>query len=194
MNALTTRQQGFIWLALALLMAATRGQHWGWFNPPSASWAVFFLGGILLGKARYFFAYLLLAAGLDISLVNFKEGITQWCVSSAYWALLPAYGSLWLGGRLYRHWQQNNWNTLAVLVACGAVSALVAYVWSGGGFYFASGRYAEPTLIGFAERIAFYYPRHLSNLAIYTGLATALYVIVMSTNKNSADEGVEQRG
>ena len=45
---LTPRTQLLIGLALALLMAMTRGQHFATLNLPSASWAVFFLAGVLL--------------------------------------------------------------------------------------------------------------------------------------------------
>ena len=49
---LSTRNQLLIGLALAVLMAITRGHHFATVNLPSASWAVFFLAGVLL-KPRW---------------------------------------------------------------------------------------------------------------------------------------------
>ncbi len=171
---LTPRTQLLIGLALALLMAMTRGQHFSTLNLPSASWAVFFLAGVLL-KPRWVFAGLFVEASLlDFAAIQWA-GVSAWCMSPAYWMLLPAYASLWLGGRLYAGWQRDRASSLALLAATVAVSALVCYLFSGGGFLFFSGRYPEPTLALLAERIGLYYPRYLGSLALYVGLAALLY-------------------
>ncbi|MHA6493920.1 hypothetical protein ACX0MV_11830 [Pseudomonas borbori] len=172
---LTPRTQLLLGLALAALMAMTRGQHFATVNLPSASWAVFFLAGVLL-KPRWVFPALFIEASLlDFAAIQWA-GVSDWCMSPAYWMLVPAYGSLWLGGRLYARWHRDQPGSLLLLAAVVAVSALVCYLFSGGGFLFFSGRYPEPSLAVLAERIAVYYPRYLGNLALYVGLATLLYV------------------
>ena len=98
------RTQVVIGAALALLMLCTRGQHFASVHAlPSASWAVFFLAGALL-RTRWMFAGLFALASL-LDWGSYAAGtISDWCLSPAYWALLPAYGTLWLAGRLYaRH-------------------------------------------------------------------------------------------
>ncbi len=67
-------------------------------------------------------------------------------------------------------------------------AAFVAYLFSGGGFYFFSGRYPEPTLAGFLARIAQYVPRHLGNLAFYVGTALVLHVGILSALRLRARE------
>lgn len=172
---LSPRTQLLIGIALAALMAMTRGQHFATLNLPSASWAVFLLAGVLL-KPRWVFPALFIEASmLDFAAIQWA-GVSDWCMSPAYWMLVPAYGSLWLGGRLYAGWHSDRLSSLALLAATVAVSALVCYLFSGGGFLFFSGRYPEPTLALLAERIAFYYPRYLGSLALYVGLAALLYV------------------
>ena len=57
-----------------------------------------------------------------------------------------------------------------------AISALVCQLFSSGGFYFFSGRYESPTLLGMFERIGHYYPQYLSTLALYLGIAVVLYI------------------
>ena len=46
MIKLSPRAQLAVGIALAVLMAMTRGQHFASVNLPSASWAVFFLAGV----------------------------------------------------------------------------------------------------------------------------------------------------
>lgn len=172
---LSPRNQLLIGIALAALMAMTRGQHFATVNLPSASWAVFFLAGVLL-KPRWVFPALFVQASLlDMAAVQWA-GVSDWCMSPAYWLLVPAYGSLWLGGRLYASLHRHELINLLLLAAIVSVSAFVCYLFSGGGFLFFSGRYPDPSLMQLGDRIAIYYPRNLANLALYIGTATVLYV------------------
>ena len=175
MLKLCPRTQLVAGLALALLMAMTRGQHFATLNLPSASWAVFFLAGALLRPRWLFPALFIEASLLDFAAVRWG-GVSDWCLSPAYWMLLPAYGSLWLGGRLYARWHREHLSSLALLMATVMVAALVCYLFSGGGFLYFSGRYPEPSLALLAERIGVYCPRYLASLALYVGLATLFYV------------------
>lgn len=165
-------------IALAMLMICTRGQHVVSVNAlPSASWPVFFLAGLMLRPAWIFGALFALASLLDFG--SLATGtIGQWCVSPAYWALLPAYGSLWLAGRLHARRHAPDLAGLARLALVLMVTTLVAYVFSGGGFYVFSGHYPAPTLAGFGERIVHYYPQKLGTLAGYVGVGVALHALV----------------
>ena len=176
MHALSTRAQLAIGIALILLMAMTRGQHFASVqNLPSASWSIFFLAGFYL-RPRWMFV-LLFAEASVLDFGSLASGsISDWCLSPAYWALVPAYGSLWLAGRLFAGWQRDDLRSLGVLALTLLVAACAAYLISGGAFYFFSGRYPEPTLAGFLPRIGHYYPRFLGNMALYVGVATALYI------------------
>ncbi|CAD5107702.1 hypothetical protein [Zestomonas carbonaria] len=175
MPILSTRSQLAIGLVLALLMAVTRGQHFATVNLPSASWAVFFLAGVFLRSRWVFPALFVEATVLDFSMVALGT-VGDWCTSPAYWILVPAYGALWLAGRLYAGWHRDQALSLVVLALTVVVGAFACHLLSSGGFYFLSGRYPEPTLAGFLPRIAHYYPRFLANLALYVGVAAALYV------------------
>ncbi|MFI8481274.1 hypothetical protein ACIGCM_11960 [Pseudomonas sp. NPDC078700] len=172
---ISPRSQLLIAIALAALMAMTRGQHFATVNLPSASWAVFFLAGALL-KPRWVFPALFVEASLlDIAAMQWA-GVSDWCMSPAYWMLIPAYGAMWLGGRLYAVMHRHQPSSLLLLAAIASVSAFVCYLFSGGGFLFFSGRYPDPSLGQLVERIAVYYPRNLTNLALYLGGASALYL------------------
>jgi hypothetical protein len=190
MPVFSTRTQVLIGIALALLLAITRGNHFATLNLPSASWAVFFLAGVLL-RPRWVFAGLFaLASALDFSMLA-RGTITDWCLSPAYWMLVPAYATLWMGGRLYAGWHRDNVQSLVLLAAVVAVSALLCNLLSGGGFYFFSGRYPEPSLAGWLPRIAEYYPRFLSGMALYVGVACVLYVATLAVFSQRRSVGIK---
>ena len=53
---------------------------------------------------------------------------------------------------------------------------MVAELLTSGGFYFFSGRFAEPTLAGFVPRFEQYFPRMLGTFALYLGAAATVHV------------------
>ena len=172
---LSRTTQLYIGIALMALMAMTRGSHFPLHNLPSASWAVFFLAGVLL-RPKWVFPLLFAEATIiDVLSVGWINA-GHHCMTVAYWMLVPAYAALWFGGRLYAGWHRDQAGSLAVLVPVMALSALVCNVLSSGGFYFFSGRYEAPTVAGMVERNGHYYPQYLSSLALYVGIAVVLYV------------------
>lgn len=162
-----------IGIVLAALLAMTRGHHFGDLDLPSASWAVFFLAGALLPARLAFPALFLEAVALDLVAVTWG-GASNWCVTPAYWLLLPAYAALWFGGRVYAGWHRDDLAAPPRLLACLLASSFACHLLSSGGFWFFSGRYPEATLAGFLPRIATYYPQSLQALALYVGAAALL--------------------
>lgn len=183
----STRAQIATAAALAALMIATRGQHFASVDAlPSASWAVFFLAGALLSPMWALPAFFVLSSLLDFA--SLASGtITDWCLSPAYWALAFAYAALWLGGHVYRGVHRDAWRTVLRLALVLVVTATTAYLLSKGGFWFFSGRYAEPTLAGFVARVPHYYPRALGTLAGYVGIAFVLRAVVMAVASRRAE-------
>jgi hypothetical protein len=169
--------QGVVGIALVLLMVCTRGQHFATVHAlPSASWAVFFLCGALL-SARWMFVLLFAVASI-LDFGSYALGnISDWCLSPAYWALVPAYGTLWFAGRFYARMHREQWSTAPKLAAVLVLAAFATYLISGGCYYAFSGHYV-PTFAGFMPRIAQFYPRALGTLAGYVGVAFALLALV----------------
>lgn len=178
MPTLSTRNQVLIGLVLATLMAVTRGQHFASLgHMPGASWAVFFLAGVYLRPSLALPAFLAEAALIDFVAITWG-GVSNFCISPAYAALLPAYGGLWLAGRWYAKRLQLRADTLVPLGASLLVGGIACELISSGSFYLFSGRFAAQTLSGFELRLAHYMPFDLASLFLYAGLAAVTHVVV----------------
>ena len=124
MHTLSRRNTLVLALALSALMWATRGHHFmSVTHLPDASWAIFFLLGFYFRqKVMILPLFLAQAAVIDyVSITHF--GVDDYCVTSAYPFLLPAYSALWLAGRWCAiHIQQNvrglPWFAAAASVGC----------------------------------------------------------------------------
>ncbi len=182
MLKLSTRHQIVIGIALAALMLATRGQHFPTVKQmlPSASWAVFFLAGVYLRPAWVLAALFGLASLLDFAAINW-QGVSDYCVSPAYIALIPAYAVLWFGGRWFAGRYSVKPVALLWLAASVLVSVFVCELISSGSFYFFSGRFAEPTLTEFAGRIVKYFPSFLGSTAFWIATAALVHTAVVVT-------------
>jgi len=171
----------FIGASLMLLMTVTRG-HFSepLFHLRDASWAVFFLAGVYL-RARWIFPVLCgLVVLVDWIAIKWG-GVSGFCVTPAYAMLLPAFASLWLGGRWFaRHYRETP-VSLMLLVMVAVISALLAEVFSSGGFYFFGGRVSDPTFSAFLHSTRVYFPNTLGSLAIYLGLAALFHCALVAS-------------
>lgn len=180
-----------ILVALMLVMAATR-IHLSLLHHSvlDASWAVFFLGGFwLAGRgsragAVWMFALLMAEAVLLDYLVISQQGIDFWshyCVSIAYWFLLPSYLSLWLGGSwLARHTSGLGLGTLGFAVATLLVSVTACYVISNGSFYWLSHSVPAPrSFAAWWENLQDWYLPFLQTTAMYVGLGAIVHVLAV---------------
>ena len=182
------RQRATILALLAVLMVATRMHlpasitHFG--PVPDASWAVFFIGGFYLRNwTRWAFPLLMALAVLVDYVVITGQGMDFWahyCMSAAYWFLVPAYFAMWLGGLVLRKsYQQPNGKALAVLVASLFGSVVVCHLLSQGSFYWLSDSVVDPTLAGWWKNYSDWFLPYLTSTAIYVGLATIVHVGVL---------------
>ncbi len=196
-SSLTTPWRVGIFALLALVMIATRSHlltdH---FLPlPDASWAVFFIVGFYLrGYARWAFpALMLLAVAIDYVVIS-SQGLGFWehyCVSPAYWFLIPSYGALWLGGSWMRsHYAGLHVRELALLIASAIVVTSVCYLISNGSFYWLSQSWiaANPnapmrSFAGWIENLGDWYLPFVRATLIYVGVAAGLHVAAIAALK-----------
>src|SRR6185312_10628230 len=160
------------WLLAGLMLLARQCDFAG---VADASWAVFFLGGLYLGSSRIFALFMLLAVLVDYVATQ-HLGVSSYCLSPAYVFLLPAYATLWWGGR----WMARRWDaahalrTLGLTAASLAVAVSVCFVISNASFYWLAARAAAPTLAGWRENFADWYGYFLAVPFAYVSVLLAL--------------------
>lgn len=185
------RVQVVLSITFAMLMAATRGHHFGALEyVPTASWAVFFLAGIY-HSSRWIFPMLLAEAALLDFAAGAWGGIDSFCVSPAYGFLLPAYGMLWGAGRWYAWRHQEKTATLLPLTVSLFVGTILCELISSGSFYFFSGRFEQTNLIQFASRFAKYFPWSFSAVLFYTGIACVIHTLIGVASVDSAEQPIQ---
>lgn len=173
---LEKRQQLWIGIALGALVLATHGHHFATpLNLPPATWIVFFLAGFYLRSAKAFAALLAEVVAIDVIAVTLG-GVSAFCVSPAYGFLLPAYGALWLAGRWFAKRYSFSLRAIPALLTSLAVSVVAAEIFTSGGFYFFSGRFADTSFAEFASRLAQYFPSTLNSFAFWAGIALVVHV------------------
>jgi hypothetical protein len=176
MFALSTKNQwlvGGVLLAAMLMTRAHVSDHL-----LDASWAVFLLAGFYLRHVLAFGVFMATAVAIDYVAIN-QFGVSNFCVSSAYVALVPAYGALFMAGRWFAgHYQGETLASLGKLMLTVLVGFAVAEVISSGSFYVFSGTFAEPGVAGFASNLVKYSPHGLYIMSLYVGVATLLHIAV----------------
>ncbi|MBW8369722.1 MAG: hypothetical protein K0M66_01900 [Thiobacillus sp.] len=186
---LTPRQQIAIGLALTLLMLLTRSHHWASLHSlPDASWAIFFLLGVYVRALWVIPALIAASVAIDYLAITWG-GVSDFCVSPAYWMLIPAYLVLFAGGRLYARRPSPSLLGLARLTGVALAVGVVAELLTSGGFYFFSGRFAEPTLAGFFPRFSHYFPPMLGSFALYLGAAAITHIALAAAFRRRRPDG-----
>jgi len=187
----TQAQRLVIFLALAVVMAVTR-LHPSLLHHAvqDASWGVFFLAGFWLGNParrtglNWVFPLLMLEAVVVDYAVISGQGIDFWshyCVSAAYWFLVPSYFCLWMGGNwLARRQSGLDLRTLGMAVAALLVSCTACYVLSNGSFYWLSDSVPLPRSLGaWAGNLSDWYLPFLKTTALYVGLGAVIHVLTL---------------
>lgn len=193
--ATTQNQRLGIFFALALVMAATRAHHFG--PLPDASWAVFFLGGFWLrGAGRWAFPLLMAEAVLVDYFVITGQGIPFWshyCVSPAYWFLVPSYFTLWMGGSwLARREQGLRLSTLGLAAGALLVSEAACYLISNGSFYWLSASVPAPrTFAAWGANLMDWYLPFLGVAAVYVAIGAVLHVVVIQLARTLKQAGTQ---
>ncbi len=171
------------WIATALvvLMAMTRYHHFGSsVSLPDASYAVFLMGGLFLGRVRAGWTILTLllveAVLVDYYAINF-QGISAWCVTSAYGFLLLAYAVLWFMGRWYAPRNNLTGKGLFGLFATSVAAGSLAFVIANVSFYLLSGYFGSMSVMEYSSRVAQYFGSYVEVTVIYTGCGVVVQMI-----------------
>ena len=171
------RSRTLIFIALAALMTATRGQQ---FAPlahhlPDASLAVFFLAGLYLRSLWTFPALFALATVIDLMAIGWG-GVSSYCMTPAYWMLVPAYGVVWGLGRWSSERLAPTLSSLPLFLGVLLTGGVLAEVFASSSFYVFSGLFADLSLAELAGRFLTYMPATLLHLMLYAGLVALAHL------------------
>lgn len=180
---LLSKQKLIIVIALAALMAATRMHHFGTsLHLPDASLAIFLIAGFFIASPAVFAALFLEAVAIDYLAIT-QFGVSDFCITPAYWGLIPTYLVLWGAGRFYARIAQANWRGLGVFSALALAALSAAFLLSNGSFYVFSGRYPDLSFSEYAARVAQYYVPYMTSGLVYLIPAVLLYAVAQQRLK-----------
>lgn len=168
---------------LVLSMALTRFNHFGSSVAlPDASLAAFFLGGLYLAKfsgARWVFVGLLAVAALVDYCAIAMDGVSNWCMTSAYGFLAFAYGAMWFAGSWFAPRLTLTTKNLLGLFTLVGVATTIAFVISNLSFFLFSGRYAEMTFLEYTSRVEQYWGSYVGVAVLYVACALAAHMVYL---------------
>jgi hypothetical protein len=184
-----TQRLGIL-MVLVAVMAATR-IHLSLLHHSvlDASWGIFFLAGFWLrGAGRWAFPLLMAEAVLLDYLVINGQGIDFWshyCVSAAYWFLIPSYFSLWLGGSwLAKHQVGLRLQTLAMATVALVASWAACYIVSNGSFYWLSDTVPLPRSFGsWFVNLGDWFLPFLGTTVLYVGIGAVVHVLAVQIGR-----------
>ncbi|MHB8743111.1 MAG: hypothetical protein ACYC9L_08270 [Sulfuricaulis sp.] len=145
-----------------------------------ASWAVFFIAGFYFTKQwRWAFPVLMIeAVVIDYVAIAFL-GVSNYCVTPAYWFLVPAYAALWEGGSWLERYHSMDARGLG-LFAISLVGALsLSYFISNASFYWIGDRVAGRSFDGWVTNFGDWYWPMLRTPLLYGGVAALVHFTVI---------------
>jgi hypothetical protein len=179
-------QNKMVWVGvvLAMLMLVTRANLVSHFGTslffPDASYAVFFLGGLFLGRVRGALAILAVliveAALVDFYAINFA-GISAYCVTSAYGFMLFAYAALWFVGRWFAPSHDLSAKGLLGLTLAAAVAGSAAFIIANVSFYLLAGYFDSMSVVEYVARVTQYYGSYVAVMLMYVGFAVGVQML-----------------
>ena len=161
---LTLKYRVLILLGLAAAVASTRMSHFG--NAallPDASLAAFLVGGILLRRLGGFSVLMAVAFCTDV--ISARSAVEAgWCLTPAYWGLIPTYAVLWLTGR----WLGKDHRLESIAGASVSLAAIAcAFLVSNAFWFLLSNTVTALTPLQYILAVAKYFPPYLGSAALY---------------------------
>lgn len=174
------------WLTGTVLLAAMWGTRVRWLEGddhfgqglalPDASWAVFFLAGLL--TRSLWWPALLLVSSVVLDYIALRQGVPAYCVTPAYVFLIPSYLALWGAARwAIRQDGGFGFRQIARISFALCAGVVAAFVISNASFYALSGYFTDMPASVYVERVARFLPGYFSTTALYCAFAAlCIYV------------------
>jgi hypothetical protein len=121
-----------------------------------------------------------LAVFVDFLVIN-SQGLSFWnhyCMSAAYWFLVPAHAAMWAGGSWLRsRYHGLSLGALGLLAAVTVAATSLCFLISNGSFYWLSDSIAARSFGGWMQNLGDWYLPYLRTTAAYACIAAAAHVI-----------------
>jgi hypothetical protein len=165
MNMSQTTKHLTIAAAIVFLMLLTRGSHvLTSLALPDASLALLLIGGLYLRKAAWFGLFVALATAIDFSAAA-VDSLQAFCLTPAYWGMLPTYAVMWLAG-VWLSKQSNSFDAVQYMLVA-VLATLLAFVISTQTYYLFSGRFPAESVVESLQYGWEYLPSYMGFTAMY---------------------------
>jgi len=168
-----------IFVILSALMIMTRPYHFASaLHLPSASLAVFFLGGFFLKTNKTFWGFFALSVSIDLA-SSYARGAFGDCITVSYPFLVVGYFALWQTGKYcFFNIQQTNIALAMTKNLIGLfIASSVAFFTSNASYYFISGKFPDLSWLQYSTRVAKYYLPYIQSPFLYVALGLGIYCI-----------------
>ncbi|MDT8406668.1 MAG: hypothetical protein RQ715_05410 [Methylococcales bacterium] len=162
-------------------MVLTRSHHFDHAVAlPDASWALFFMAGVVALPFSQVALLMVLAILIDAFTVTLGS-VSSACFSAAYPFLIAAYGLLWLMGRIARPWLvAGTLKLLSMAVLWAAVAVALTYSITNASFYGLSGLFEALSWSHFSAQFWYYWPDYFYINMTYMLVALLIYRVSRS--------------
>jgi hypothetical protein len=175
----TSKTYWLIFVILSALMIMTRPYHFASaLHLPSASLAVFFLGGFFLKTKKTFWGLFALSVSIDLA-SSYARGAFGDCITVSYPFLVVGYFALWQTGKYcFFNIQQTNIALAMTKNLVGLfIASSIAFFTSNASYYFISGKFPDLSWMQYSTRVAKYYLPYIQSPFLYVVLGLAIYCI-----------------
>ncbi len=152
-------------IGIVFLMLLTRGSHvLTSVSLPDASLALLLIGGLYLRKTVWFVFFVLLATLIDFGAAEI-DSFQAFCLTPAYWGMLPTYAVMWFSGVWLS--KQVDPLQLARYAIVGVLATTAAFVISTQTYYLFSNRFPAQGIIESMQHGWEYLPTYLGFTVMY---------------------------
>ena len=167
---------------LSVLMIMTRPYHFASaLHLPSASLAVFFLGGFFLKTNKTFWGFFALSVSIDLA-SSYARGAFGDCITVSYPFLVVGYFALWQTGK-WCFFNVDTKNIVGLFIASS-----IAFFTSNASYYFISGKFPDLSWMQYSTRVAKYYFPYIQSPFLYVILGLAIYCIFSQIKLLKSDQ------
>ncbi len=151
----------------------------GFLHVQDASWAIFFLGGFYLRtQSRWALPGLLAGAvAIDLAAIGWM-GVDNYCLTAAYWFVIPAYSSLWLGGAWLRPRATPDARGAGLAIAALAICASACFLLTNAGFYWLGNRVTATSWEGWVANFGQWYWPFVRTTLIYATAVLLFHSVI----------------